>query len=105
MQSSDCAGPSQTFAMSRVSMAPEDVDTEIDCDDRVHNINTLFNRLHDLERQVQEKDQTVREQIEMLREKEQTLQEQDQTLREQDQAIQKLLARQGRFKGRKCVVQ
>jgi uncharacterized membrane protein len=79
-------------------MAPEDVDTEIETDDRVHDINTLFNRLHDLQRQVQEKDQTVREQTEMLREKDQTLQEQDQT-------IQKLLARQGRFKGRKCVVQ
>jgi hypothetical protein len=79
-------------------MALEDVDTEIETDDRVHDINTLFNRLHDLQRLVQEKDQTVCEQTEMLREK-------DQTLREQDQTIQKLLARQGRFKGRKCVVQ
>jgi predicted ribosome quality control (RQC) complex YloA/Tae2 family protein len=98
LQSSDCAGPSQTFAMPQFSMAPEDVDTEIETDDRVDDINTLFNRLHDLQQQVQEKDQTVREQTEMLREK-------DQTLREQEQTIQKLLARQGRFKGRKCVVQ
>jgi predicted ribosome quality control (RQC) complex YloA/Tae2 family protein len=105
MQSSDCAGPSQTFVVPQFSMAPEDVDTEIETDDRVPDIITLFNRLHDLQQQVQEKDQTVHEQTEMLREKDQTLREKDQTLREQDQTIQKLLARQGRFKGRKCVVQ
>jgi hypothetical protein len=92
MQLSDCEGSSQTFAIPRFSVAPEDVDTEIETDDRVHDINTLFNRLHDLERQVQERDQTLREQTEMLREK-------DETLREQDQTIQKLLAREGRFKG------
>jgi len=92
MQSSDCAGPRQTFSMPQFSMAPEDVDTEIETNDRKHDINTLFDRLYDLQQQVQEKDQTLCEQTEMLREKDQTLQEQDQT-------IQKLLAGEGRFKG------
>jgi len=78
--------------MPPFSIAPEDVDTEIETDDRVHDINTLFNMLHDLRREVQEKDQTLREQTEMRREK-------DQTLREQEQTIQMLLAREGRFKG------
>ncbi|CAM6068609.1 unnamed protein product [Sphagnum tenellum] len=94
----DCAGPSQTFAIPRFTMAPEDVDREIETDDRVHNMNTLFNRLDDLQQQVQERDQTVREQTEMLRER-------DETLRGQDQTIQMLLARQERFKWWKCVVQ
>ncbi|CAK9218207.1 unnamed protein product [Sphagnum troendelagicum] len=88
MQLSDCAGSSQTFPMRRFSIAPEDVNTEIETDDRVHDINTLFKRLHDLQRQVQEKDQTLREQTEMLTEK-------DETLREEDQTIQMLLAREG----------
>jgi hypothetical protein len=85
--------------MPPFSIAPEDVDTEIETDERVHDINTLFNTLRDLEREIKEKEQTLCEQIEMLREK-------DQTLREQDQTIQKLLARQGRFKWQNlCVVQ
>jgi CO dehydrogenase/acetyl-CoA synthase beta subunit len=71
--------------MPPFSIAPEDVDTEIETDERVHDINTLFNRLRDLQRQVREKDQTLREQTEMLKEK-------DETLREQDQTIQLLLA-------------
>ncbi|CAK9871697.1 unnamed protein product [Sphagnum jensenii] len=70
---SDCAGPSQTFAMHQFSMAPEDVDTEIETDDRVDDMDTLLDRLHDLQRQVQEKDQTLCEQTEMLREKDETL--------------------------------
>jgi len=99
MQLSDCEGSSQTFSMPPFSIAPEDVDTEIETDDRAHDISTLFNRLHDLQLQVQEKDHTLREQTEMLREKEQTL-------REQDQRIQMLLARQGRLKVKNlCVVQ
>jgi TolA-binding protein len=91
MQLSDCVGSSQTFSMPPFSIAPEDVDTEIESDDGVHDIDALFNRLHDLERQVREKEQTVHEQTAMLMEK-------AQTLRERDQTIQKLLARQGRFK-------
>jgi hypothetical protein len=89
---SNCEGSSQTFSMPPFSIAPEDVDTEIETDERVHDMNTLLKRLGDLERQVREKDQTLREQTEMLREK-------DETLREQDQTIQLLLAREGRFKG------
>ncbi len=85
--------------MPPFSIAPEDVDTEIETDDRVHNIKTLFNTLHDLQRQLQEKEQTLHKQTT-------TLTEIDQTLREQDLTIQKLLARQGRFKGEIfCVVQ
>ncbi len=78
--------------MPTFSIAPEDVDTEIETDERGHDIDTLFNTLRDLQREVQDKDQTLREQTEMLREK-------DETLREQEQTIQMLLAREGRFKG------
>jgi flagellar hook-associated protein FlgK len=85
--------------MPPFSIAPEDVDTEIETDDRVHDINTLFSRLPDLQRQLQEKDQTLREQMEMLREK-------DEALRERNQRIEMLLAREERFKGQNfCVVQ
>jgi hypothetical protein len=99
MQLPDSEGSSQTFSMPPFSIAPEDVDTEIETDARVHDINTLFNRLHDIQLQVQEKDQTLREQMEMLREK-------DEALREQNQRIEMLLAREERFKWQKfCVVQ
>ncbi len=84
--------------MPPFSIALEDIDTEIETDDGVYGINTLFNRLDDLQLQVQDKDQTLREQTEMLREK-------DETLREQHQTIQMLLAREERFKGQSCVVQ
>jgi hypothetical protein len=96
----------QTFATLPFSMAPEDVDTELETDDTVRDICTLLSTMHDLPRQVRETKKTLRVQTEMLREKEQTLQEQtemlrekDETLREQDQTIQMLLAREGRFKG------
>ncbi|CAK9269024.1 unnamed protein product [Sphagnum jensenii] len=87
---SDCAGSSQTLSMPPFSIAPEDVDKEIETDERVHDIETLFNTLRDLRREVDEKNQTLREQTEMLMKKDQTLQEREQT-------IQKLLAREGRF--------
>ncbi len=90
MRLSDCGGHSQTFTTLPFSMAPEDVDTEIETDNSVRDIYTLFNTVHDLRRQLQEKDQTLHEQNEMLTKKDRTLQEQNQT-------IQKLLARQGRF--------
>jgi len=90
MQLSDCAGSSQTFSMPPFSIAPEDVDAEIETDERVHDIETLFNTLHDLRQEVDEKNQKLHEQTEMLRKKDQTLQEREQT-------IQKLLAREGRF--------
>ncbi len=90
MRGSDCGGPSQTFAKLPFSMAPEDVDTEIETDNTVRDMYTFLNTMHDLKRQLQEKDQTLREQNEMLTKK-------DQTVREQNQTIQKLLARQGRF--------
>ncbi|CAK9218204.1 unnamed protein product [Sphagnum troendelagicum] len=47
----DCEGSSQTFSMPPFSIAPEDVDTEIETDDRAHDISTLLNRLHDLQLQ------------------------------------------------------
>jgi len=98
MQLSDCEGSSQTFSTPPFSIAPEDVDREIETDDRLHDIGTLFNRLHDLQRQVQEKEHTLEEQTEVLREKNETLQKQDQT-------IQMLLARQGFKVQNLCVVQ
>jgi len=98
MQLSDCGGSSQTFSMPPFSIAPEDVDTEIETDDGVHDIGTLFNRLHDLQRQVQEKEHTLQEQTEVLREK-------NETLRKQDQTIQMLLARRGFKVQNLCVVQ
>jgi hypothetical protein len=82
----------QTFATLPFSMAPEDVDTELETDDTVRDICTLLSTMHDLPRQVRETKKTLRVQTEMLREK-------DETLREQDQTIQMLLAREGRFKG------
>jgi len=85
--------------MSPFSIAPEDVDKEIETDDGLHDIETLFNMLHDLERQVQEKEQTLHEQTAMLKKI-------DQTLRERDLTIQKLLAGEGGFKlQNSCVVQ
>ncbi len=47
----------------------------------------------------------MREKNQTLREKDETLQELDWKLLEKDQVIQKLHARQGRFKGQRCVVQ
>jgi predicted secreted protein len=99
LQLADCVGCGQTFSMPPFSIGPEDVDTEIETDDGMHDINTLFNRVHDLQRQLQEKDQTMRKQNEMLREK-------DKALQEQDKRIAMLLARQGRFNvPNSCVVQ
>jgi hypothetical protein len=98
MQLSDCEGSSQTFSMPPFSIAPEDVDTEIETDYGVHDIGTLFNMLHDLQRQVQEKEHTLQEQTEVLREK-------NETLRKQDQTIQMLLARRGFKVQNFCVVQ
>ncbi len=91
MTLSDCGGANQTFATLPFRMPPQDFDTEIETDDSVRDIATLWRTMNDLKRQVQEKEQTLREQTEMLRKK-------DETLREQDQTIQKLLAREGRFK-------
>jgi hypothetical protein len=85
--------------MPPFSIAPEDIDTDIETDDRVHDINTLFNRVHDMELQLQEKDQALHEKNEMLRKI-------DQALREGDQTIEMLLARERRCKWQKiCVVQ
>jgi flagellar capping protein FliD len=112
MTLSDCGGANQTFATLPFSMAPEDVDTELETDDTVRDIYTLLSTMHDLQRQLQEKEQTVREQYQTLREKDKTLQqkdqklqENDQVLREKDQEIEKLRARYGIFKCQGCVVQ
>jgi vacuolar-type H+-ATPase subunit I/STV1 len=113
MQLPDSEGSSQTFSMPPFSIAPEDVDTEIETDDGVHDINTLFNRLHELQLQLREKEQTLHELQLQLREKEQTLREQtamlmvkEQTVREQEQTIHRLLAGEGILKWLNlCVVQ
>jgi vacuolar-type H+-ATPase subunit I/STV1 len=112
MRLSDCERTNQTFATLPFSMAPEDVDTEIETDDTVRDMYTLLSTVHDLQRQLLEKDQTVREQYQTLREKDKTLKEQDQklqekdqVLREKDQAIEKLRARHVTFKCQGCVVQ
>ncbi|CAM6008133.1 unnamed protein product [Sphagnum balticum] len=112
MRVSDCAGLSQTFATLPFSMAPEDVNIEIETDNRVRDMYTLLSTMHDLQRQLQEKDQTVHEQCQTLREKDKTLQEEDQklqekdqVLQEKDQAIEKLWARYGALKCQGCVVQ
>ncbi len=120
MTLSDCGGANETFATLPFRMPPEDVDIEIETDNTVRDIHTLFRTVHDLERQVQQKEETLREQTEMLRErmetlweqtemlreKEETLREQtemlrekEETLREQDRTIQMLLAREARFNG------
>jgi hypothetical protein len=79
-------------------MPPEDVDTELETDERVLDITRIVNTVHDLQRQVRERDQTVREQTEILRER-------DETVREQEQTIQMLLAREQRCKAQNlCVV-
>ncbi|CAK9269023.1 unnamed protein product [Sphagnum jensenii] len=86
----DCGGANQAVATLPFRMPPEDFDTEIETDDSVRDMSTLWNTMNDLKRQVQEQEQTLREQTEMLREK-------DETLREREQTIQILLAREGRF--------
>jgi len=99
MQLPDSEGSSQTFSMPPFTIAPEDFDTEIETDDRVHDIKTLFNRLDGMELQLQEKDEALRKQKEMLREKEEAV-------REGNRRIEMLLAREGRFKWQNfCVVQ
>ncbi len=113
MRESDGQGPSQTFPTLPFSMAPEDVDAEIETDERVHDITRIVNTVHDLQRQVRERDETVREQTQMLRERDETVREQtqklrerDETVREQEQTIQMLLAREQRYKAQNlCVVQ
>jgi hypothetical protein len=98
MTLSDFGGGNQTFATLPFRMPPEDFDTEIETDNSVRDMSTLWSTMNALKQQVQEKEQTLREQTEMLRKK-------DETLREQDQTIQKFLAREGRFKKGTCVVQ
>ncbi len=66
MRLPDCGGANQTFSTVSFSMAPEDLDTELETDDTVRDILTLHSTIDTLQRELEETRRTVREQNETI---------------------------------------